>query len=335
MVEELSQFANMCICITSRISTTPPDCKHINVSTLSMNAVHDTYQIYDNDANRSNLVSGILKLLDFHPLSITLLATVMHQNKWDTNQLTREWEQRRTSVLQTQHNKSLAATIEVSLAPPLLQEPGPDVRAPPRVVAFFPQGVGENNFGWLFPTIPNRTDALDKFCIFSLRYRSNGFVTMLAPLRDYLSLKDPKTSPLLRTAKEYYYTRMSVVIGPKEPNFEETQWIMSEDVNVEHLLDVFTTIDTNSKEVWHACTSFMEHLLWHRKRLTVLKPKFESLPDDYCPKPICLHNHSRLIGSVGNHTECKRLVIHVLTLSRDQGRGTTGERITGDLRMAR
>ena len=157
-----------------------------------------------------------------------------------------------------------------------------DARALLGVAAFFPQGADENNADRLFPTISKGIKIFDGFCVLSLTFRSKGFITMLAPLRDYLSPKNPKLSPLFCTAKERYFIRMSVHPDPEKPDFKEARWIRSEDVNVEHLLDVSTTIDANLDNVWIACDNFMEHLYWHKPRLTVPGLKIEGIPDVHC-----------------------------------------------------
>ena len=319
VMDELSRFSNICLCITSRISTIPPSCQTLDIPTLSMEAACDTFYGIYKSSGQSDLVNGILEQLDFHPLSITLLATVAHHNKWDPNRLNKEWERQRTSVLHTQHDQSLAATIELSLASPMFQELGPNAQELLGVVAFFPRGINENNLDWLFPTLSDRTRIFDNFCTLSLTYRSDGFITMLAPLRDHLLPKDPGSSPLLRITKYHYFSRLSVYVNPGEPGFEEAEWITSEDANVEHLLDVFTSIDANSVDVWDTCARFMTHLYWHKRRLVTLGPKIEGLPDDHRSKPKCLFELSRLFDSVGNHTERKRLLTHTLALWRKRG----------------
>jgi len=318
VVEELSRFSNICLCITSRISTVPPDCETLDVPTLSTEAASDTfYRIYKHEKD-SDPINNILEQLDFHPLSITLLATVAQHNKWNTSRLTRKWERQRTGMLHAQHSKSLAATIELSLASPTFQELGPYARALLEVVAFFPQGVDENNLGWLFPTIPNITNIFDAFCVHSLTYRSNIFVTMLAPLRDYFCPQDPTSSPLLCTTRDHYFRRLSVDIYPDKPGYEEARWIMSEDTNVEHLFNVFTSIDTKSRYIWDTCAYFLQHLHRHKPRLITLGLGIERLSDGHPSKPECLYRLSQLFGSVGNYAERKRLVSHALKIWRER-----------------
>ena len=333
VVEELSQLSNICLCITSRISTFPPDFEELDIPTLSTEAACDTfYRIYQH-GERSDLIKNILKQLNFHPLSITLLATAAHRNKWDTEQLAREWDERRTDVLQTGHNKSLATAIELSLSSSMFRDLGPDARDLLGVVAFFPQGVDENNINWLFPTISGRENIFDEFCALSLAYRSDGFVTMLAPIRNHLSPKDPTSAQLLCSTKVRYFTRLLVHVERGKPEFEESRWIMSEDVNVEHLLDVFMTTDVTSgaSSAWNVCCNFMNLLLWHKARFVTLGWKIEALADDHPLKLQCTLSLSMLLWKAGNHADCKRLLAHALVLCQAQGEDERLATVLGEL----
>ena len=318
-VKELSRFDNLYICATSRTSTIPPDYETLDISTLPMEAARETfYRIYRSD-ERSDPIDNILEQLDFHPLSITLLATVAHHNKWDISRVIRAWESRRTVVLQTDHRQSLAATIELSLASPLFKELGPYARALLEVVAFFPQGINKDNLDWLFPTVSDRRKIFDRFDVLSLTHQSGNFITMLAPLRDYIHPKDPMSSPLLYIIKERYCTRLLMNPDPEDPDFGDTRWIMSEDVNVEHLLGIFAFIDANSDSVWEACGCFAHHLAEHKPRSVTLVSKIEGLPDDHPSKLGCLKALSMLLAPTARYLERKRLLGHVLKLHRERG----------------
>ena len=318
MVDELSQFSNVWLLITSRITNVPPYCEALEIPMLPMEAACDAfYRIY-RYGGQSDSVNSILKQLDFHPLSITLLATVAHQNKWDNTRFVEEWKQRQTGVFQAGRNKSLAHTIELSLASPMFGELGTNARGLLEVVAFFPQGIAENNLDWLFPTIPSRTTIFDTFCVLSLTYRNDGFITMLAPLRDYLCPQDPMSSSLLYTTKDRYFTRMSILFDRNTPAFRESRWIMLEDLNVEHLLNVLTSVDANTNRIWEACAHFIQHLCWHKPRRTILGQKIEGLPDDHPYKTKCSFELARLFHSVGNQMERKRLLSRALKLAREQ-----------------
>ena len=319
VVDELCQFETISVLITSRITTVPPRFRRPEIPTLSMEAACDIFYDIYSDRGRSSIVDDLLERLDFHALSITLLATTASHNAWDHDRLALEWDTQRAQVLQTGFNQSLAATIELSLASPTFRSLGPDARDLLGVVAFFPQGINEKNLEWLFPNLSDGRNTFDKFCVLSLTYRSNGFSTMLAPIRDYLGPQDPRSSPLLCTTRDRYFSRLSVDVNPGKPGFEEAQWIVSEDVNIEHLIDAFTSVDPHGSDIWEVCFHFMEHLYWHKPRQITLKTKIEALPDDHRSKSKCLSELSRLFESLGNHEERKRLLTQALKLERRQG----------------
>ena len=99
MEEESSQLGNIRLCIALQIFTIPSDCKTLDMPTLLIKAARKAFYLIYKDSEQPNLADNILNQLDSHSLSITLLATVGHQNKWDTAPLTREWEGNQESLV--------------------------------------------------------------------------------------------------------------------------------------------------------------------------------------------------------------------------------------------
>ena len=321
VVDELCQFKTVCLLITSRISAVPKNCTRPEITMLSMEAACDIFYSNYGNGKRSSIVNDLLLRLDFHPLSIMLLAVTASHHAWDHNRLVKEWDTQRAQVLQTVYNESLAVTIEVSLGSPTFRSLGPNARDLLGVIAFFPQGIDENNIDWLFPTISNRKNTFHELCVLSLIYRTNGFFTMLAPIRDYLGPQDPQSTSLLCATRDRYFSRLSVEVDPDNASFGEARWILSEDVNIEHLLDVFTSINPGRSDIWDVCYHFIEHLRWHKPRETLLGLKIEALPDDHHYKPKCLLGLSQLFAQVGNRPGQKALLTHALELGRQRGDG--------------
>ena len=142
---------------------------------------------------------------------------------------------------------------------------------------------------------------------------------MLALLRDYLRPKDPKSSSLLRTVKEQYFSRTPVDLNPDDPGFAEARRIILEDINVKHLLEVFTMIKPNSDQVWETCGFFIEHLISYKQQFMTLKAKIEGLPDGCGPRLGCWSKLAYLVLIVGNYGESERLTTHALTYWRKEG----------------
>ena len=70
-----------------------------------MDAVRDIFYDAHCDDKQSTTVDDLLQCVDFHALSITLLATVTSSHSaWDFEKLTKEWVIHHTQVLRTDYN---------------------------------------------------------------------------------------------------------------------------------------------------------------------------------------------------------------------------------------
>jgi len=67
IVEELSQFNNIWLCVTSRISIVPSACETLEIPTLSIAAARDAFHCIYKNVERSDLLDKILDQLDRLP----------------------------------------------------------------------------------------------------------------------------------------------------------------------------------------------------------------------------------------------------------------------------
>ena len=134
---------------------------------------------------------------------------------------------------------------------------------------------------------------------------------MLAPLRDYFLPNDPRSAPLLLTAKAQYFARLELTMGALrngDAGFSEAQWIVPEQINGEHLLDVFTALDAESEDVWRAFHRYILHLIHLNPRPITLYQRVEMLPDSHPWKAACVYSLNDLSSAFR-----KRLWDYLLT----------------------
>ncbi|KAH7918925.1 TPR-like protein [Leucogyrophana mollusca] len=240
----------------------------IDVPPLDPGAARKTFtQIYRTDGSPV-IIDKLLKDLDFHALSINLLANVATENQWTLDQLIIEWEKRQTDLLEVGGGKlqSLSVTIELSLASSSIKRLGKDTRHVMQVAAFLPQGINEKNLEGLFPTIPNIRPIIDVLCRLSLMYRKGEAYAMLSPIRIHIlnthQARDTLTIDLTNV-RNHYYSQLG----------DHGAWITTEDANVERLIahDLSRATAQDMELVHKSCMRFLRLLMQHKPRSTSLR----------------------------------------------------------------
>jgi len=178
VIEGLGSDQRVCLVTTSRIYPDIQGFQRIEVPTLPEDGAREAF--YSNcGLGRSPAVDDLIAELDFHPLSIDLLARSVRENDWDATTLLQAWADNQTSTLRANYLKE---ALEVSLRSQAVQDLGTTAQDTLIAIATFPLGIEE---GKLWRISPQVEVAVDVLCRFSLIYRQDGFVKMLSPFRNH------------------------------------------------------------------------------------------------------------------------------------------------------
>ena len=191
-IEEFGRCQNVFLLTTSRMDVRIPDFRRIEVPTLHIDGARSTFCSRCH-LGRSVAVDKLLTELDFHPLSIDLLACATSENGWDEPRLLKAWNDNKTSILHVSGPRSLEDNIKSILLTPTIRKLGRAAQDTLEAIALYSDGVQEIKLERTFPKIPAIGKAVNALCKFSLTYRQDGFVKMLSPFRLYfLELNRPK-----------------------------------------------------------------------------------------------------------------------------------------------
>ena len=177
-IEEFGSYDHVCLVTTSRIYPDIRGFHRVEVPTLSEDGAQDTF--YNRcGLDRSPAINILIARLDFHPLSIDLVASFVRENNWDEAALLKD----QTSALKNRYYEKLKDTIEPMLCSRTIQKLGNTGRDVLEAVAAYPSGVKEHDLKNIFHKVAGIGEVVDVLCKFSLVHRREGSVRMLSPFQ--------------------------------------------------------------------------------------------------------------------------------------------------------
>jgi hypothetical protein len=213
-ISDIADIPGIILILTSRSRRNAPNVLWItkDIPPLDINSALEAFYSIYRRASRSvseDDITDLLKELDFHPLSINLLANAAQQNDWSPAILLKRWKVQPSAVLDRGKGKlqSLSATMQLSLSSPSIRNLGDDGHRVLAVIAFLPQGLNSDLAGNLLPFLPDIDTVCDVLCMQSLVYRQGTFIKMLAPIRHYVqnSSLAALISTCLPDIRAFYY----------------------------------------------------------------------------------------------------------------------------------
>ncbi|KAG6919352.1 hypothetical protein DXG01_006900 [Tephrocybe rancida] len=265
--------SNVAILLTTRTSVLPPNLQwvRLRVPALEENPACEAFKLLYTPSIESSTLIKLLAAVDFHPLSINLLAQAAVQNEWSPEHLVDAWDRQRSVLLEVGDGKiqSIAVTIETSLNSPSVLKLGDTIRQLLQIIAFLPQGVDKRRLTDMFPGISDIESCAEALCKQSLAYLNGEFITLLAPIRLYMAKRyntNIVNNPLLEKVQSYYKAHVI-----------DEEIVAQDDVNIEHVFTRWVGDPAAMKEVFRLIARFLFTLFDCRPRPVALFPVIRAL----------------------------------------------------------
>ncbi|KAJ8580139.1 hypothetical protein M405DRAFT_834842 [Rhizopogon salebrosus TDB-379] len=312
-IADIADIPGITLIITSRSRRNAPNVRWItkDIPPLDVgSALEAFFRIYG-QVSRSNAeeeITNLLMELEFHPLSINLLANAAQQNSWSPHTLLTRWKHQPSAVLDHGDGKlqSLSATMQLSLSSPSIQNFGEDGGRTLAIIAFLPQGLNGDLATQLLPSLPLIDTICDVLCRQSLVYRQGAFIKMLAPIRHYVknSSLAPLVSTCLRDVRVFYYRTVRQCSQERD---NHADIIISDHLNIEHVVAFgLTQVPDRTEETLGICWLFLGCLQSHLPSPTALVPAIFNIveePFTLTLKARCLYYLGQLYDALSQLTE--------------------------------
>jgi tetratricopeptide (TPR) repeat protein len=358
-IADIADIPGVILILTSRSRRNAPNVPWItkDVPPLDLPSARTAFfRIYRraNPSDDGEEIDILLNELEFHSLSINLLANAAQQNNWSPPILLKRWNDRHSKVLDHGRGKlqSLSFTMQLSLGSPSIQNLGEDGRRVLAVIAFLPQGLNESLASDLLPSIPQVDAICDVLCMQSLVYRQGSFIKMLAPIRRYVqdSLPPPDTT-CLQDIRDFYN---DCVQQCSEEQKHYADIIISDSLNIEHVVAFDPAQVPGDTSEIDVISTFLWCLICHQPRPTTLAPAIFNIVENsstWTLKAHCLWHLGELYNSLcqpaeamkafqaaevlyltaGNHTWAAECVITCAANYSRQGRFIQAKQVLEDL----
>lgn len=314
-IAQISEIPGVILILTSRSRRNAPNVRWItkDIPPLDLESAQATFfAIYTRASGIDAEIIYLLKVLEFHPLSINLLANAAQQNDWSPATLLKRWDTQRSKVLDHGKGKlhSLSNTMQLSLDSPSIQDLGEDGRRALAVIAFLPQGLNEHLASKLLPSLPQVDSIRDVLCRQSLVYRQNDFIKMLAPIQHYIrdSFPPPDTN-CMRDIRDFYNRALEQC---QEEQSRHSDIIISDHLNIEHVVAFdLKHVPDGTTTIYDTCWQFLWCLRQHQPRPTTLTQLIFDITENRFtlkPKALCLLELGFLYGSLSQLTEGERAI---------------------------